>query len=100
MMSIVFRRMKYDNKNMDEKYRGDRDEILYFLKDFKVPSTNNSAEIAQRPTKIKQKIGKFRSMDGAEAYSIIRSCIITYKKNNINVLKALISAFNNNIVLV
>lgn len=96
----LFRRMKYDNKNMDEKYRGDRDEILYFLKDFKVPSTNNPAEVAQRPTKIKQKIGKFRSMDGAECYATIRSCISTYKKNNINVLKALTAAFDNNTVLV
>lgn len=96
----LFKRMKYDNKNMDEKYRGDRDEILYFLKDFKVSSTNNPAEVAQRPVKIKQKIGKFRSVDGAESYAIIRSCISTYKKNNINVLKALTSAFDNNVILV
>lgn len=96
----LFRRMKYDNKNMDEKYRGDRDEILYFLKDFKVPSTNNPAEVAQRPTKIKQKTGKFRSRSGAECYAVTRSCISTYKKNNINVLKALISAFDNNTVLI
>ncbi len=77
----LFKRMKYDNKNMDEKYRGDRDEILYFLKDFEVPSTNNIAEVAQRPAKIKQKIGKFRSNEGAENYVIIRSCISTYKNN-------------------
>ncbi len=96
----LFRRMKFDNKNMDEKYRGDRDEILYFLKDFKVPSTNNPAESAQRPVKIKQKVGKFRSLNGAENYAIIRSCISTYKKNNINVLAALESAFANNTILV
>lgn len=96
----LFRRMKYDNKNMDEKYRGDRDEILYFLKDFKVPATNNPAEVAQRPIKIKQKNGKFRSMEGAENYAIIRSCISTYKKNDINILKALKSAFENNPVLI
>ena len=96
----LFRRMKYDNKNMDDKYRGDRDEILYFLKDFKVPSSNNAAESAQRPTKIKQKIGKFRSIEGAENYVIIRSCISTYKKNDINILKALKNAFKNNIILV
>ncbi len=77
----LFKRTKYDNKNMDEKYRGDRDEILYFLKDFEVPSTNNIAEVAQRPAKIKQKIGKFRSNEGAENYVIIRSCISTYKNN-------------------
>lgn len=96
----LFRRMKYDNKNMDKNYRGDRDEILYFLKDFKVPSTNNSAEAAQRPTKIKQKVGKFRSYNGAESYAIIRSCINTYKKNSINILKALKAAFNNNTVII
>lgn len=96
----LWRRMKYDNKNMDKEYRGDRDEILYFLKDFKVPSTNNAAEVAQRPGKVKQKIGKFRSIDGSENYSRIRSCISTYKKNDINVFNSLISAFNDNIVIV
>ena len=96
----LFRRMKYDNKNMDEKYRGDRDEILYFLKDFKVPATNNPTEVAQRPTKIKQKVGKFRSYDGAECYATIRSCISTYKKNDTNVLKALVSAFNGIVAIV
>lgn len=95
----LFRRMKYDNKNMDKNYRGDRDEILYFLKDFNVPSTNNQAETDQRPAKIKQKIGKFRCLNGAECYTIIRSCINTYKKKEINVLKALISAFSNNTII-
>lgn len=96
----LYRRMKYDNKNMDEKYRGDRDEILYFLKDFKVPATNNPAEVAQRPTKIKQKVGKFRSYDGAECYAIIRSCISTYKKNDTNVLKSLVSSFKGIVAIV
>ena len=96
----LFKRMKYDNKNMDEKYRGDRDEIMYFIKDFKVPSTNNAAEQAQRPVKIKQKIGKFRSYDGAENYGIIRSCISTYKKNGVNVLNALRKAFNKEPVII
>ena len=96
----LFKRMKYDNKNMDPKYRGDKEEILYFLKDFKVPSTNNAAESAQRPTKIKQKIGKFRSMEGAKSYAVIRSCISTYKKNAVNVLDALKRAFNNQPVII
>lgn len=96
----LFRRMKYDNKNMDKKYRGDRDEILYFLKDFKISSTNNAAESAQRPVKIKQKIGKFRSVDGANTYAVIRSCISTYKKNAVNVLYALQQAFNNTAIIV
>ena len=36
-------------------------EILYFMNDFKIPSTNNQIETDLRPIKIKQKIGKFRS---------------------------------------
>ena len=95
----LWKRMKYDNKKMDKNIRGDRDEILYFLKDFKVPSTNNPAEVAQRPVKIKQKIGKFRCDEGANTYAIIRSSISTYKKNDINVFEALISAFNNRTII-
>ena len=96
----LWTRMKYDNKKMDEKIRGDRDEILYFLKDFNVPSTNNQAERDQRNAKMKQKTGKWRSVDGAENYAIIRSCINTYKKNGINLLEALTSSFNNNPIIV
>ena len=96
----LWRRMKYDNKNMDSEYRGDRDEILYFLKDFRIPATNNAAESSQRPAKIKQKIGKFRSTSGAENYVIIRSCISTYKKNDTNVFKTLVSAFKGIIAIV
>ena len=89
----LFTRLKYDNKNMNNKIRGDRDEVLYFLKDFNVPSTNNNAESSQRGVKIKQKIGKFRSINGAENYLRIKSCILTYKKHNKDILNALINAF-------
>lgn len=95
----LWTRMKYDNTGISKDTKGDKHEILYFLKDFKVPSTNNDAETAQRPAKIKQKIGKFRSLDGAEAYSKIRSCISTYKKNQVNVLQALILALNHNPII-
>lgn len=89
----LFTRLKYDNKNMDKKIRGDRDEVLYFLKDFSVPSTNNNAESSQRGVKIKQKIGKFRSVDGTENYLRIKSCILTYKKQNKDILNSLVNAF-------
>lgn len=78
----------------------DKEQILYFLKDFKIPTTNNQAEVDQRNIKIKQKIGKFRSLDGAEVYAIIRSCINTYKKNKINILQAFVSAFDNAPIIV
>lgn len=90
----LFTRLKYDNKTMDKKIRGDRDEVLYFLKDFNVPATNNNAESSQRGIKIKQKIGKFRSVDGSDSYLRIKSCILTYKKQNKDILDALVNAFD------
>ncbi|MEG0021588.1 MAG: transposase [Bacilli bacterium] len=95
----LFTRLKYDNKKMNNKIRGDRDEILYFLKDFNVPSTNNNAESSQRGVKIKQKIGKFRSENGAESYLNIKSCILTYKKQSIDILNTLTSAFDGSVVI-
>ena len=96
----LFTRMKYNNKEMNKNIRGDRDEILYFLKDFKVPATNNQAEVDQRNAKIKQKIGKWRCEEGANDYAIIRSCINTYKKNDVNVLKALIASFDKQPIII
>lgn len=78
----------------------DKKQILYFLQDFKVPATNNQAESDLRPSKIKQKIGKFRSAVGADNYVIIRSCVNTYKKNNINILEAFTRAFGSKPILV
>ena len=90
----LFTRLKYDNKNMDPKIRGDRDEVLYFLRDFNVPSTNNNAESSQRGVKIKQKVGKFRSVEGANNYLIIKSCILTCKKQKLDILKSITNGFN------
>ena len=88
-----FTRLKYDNKKMDNKIRGDRDEVLYFLKDFNVPSTNNEVESSQRGVKIKQKVGKLRSLEGANNYLVIKSCILTCKKQNIDILNSIEKAF-------
>lgn len=81
----------------DEK---EKEQILYFIKDFNVPATNSQVEVDQRGLKIKQKIGKFRSKDSADEYAIVRSCILTYKKNGINVMDAIRSAFDNNPVII
>ncbi len=95
----LFTRLKYDNKQMNPKIRGDRDEVLYFLKDFKVPSTNNDAESSQRGVKIKQKIGKFRGEEGANNYLIIKSCILTYKKQKLDILDSIKQAFEGQTIL-
>lgn len=92
---------EYENerKLLSRMEDSDKEQILYFLKDFKVPATNNPVELDQRNIKLKQKIGKFRSELGAEIYAIIRSCINTYKKHGINVYKALVKAFENNTII-
>lgn len=95
----LFTRLKYDNKKMDSKIRGDRDEILYFLKDFDVPSTNNNAESSQRGVKIKQKIGKFRSEEGTNNYLIIKSCILTFKKQKLDILNSIKQSFEGQTIL-
>ena len=88
-----------ERKLLSRMEDSDKEQILYFLKDFKVPATNNQAESDQRNIKIKQKIGKFRSDGGAEIYAIIRSCINTYKKQGINVYYSLIKAFKGETIL-
>jgi hypothetical protein len=71
-----------------------------FLKKFFVLFSNNRAESDLRGIKIKQKVGKFRSIEGAAIYAIIRSCTSTYKKNKINLYKALSSLFTENPILI
>lgn len=95
----LFKRLKYDCKKMNKDIRGDKEEILYFIKDFKVPSTNNAAEVSQRGVKIKQKNGKFRSFEGAENYLIIKSCILTFKKLELDILKSIKTTFEGKTVL-
>ena len=53
---------EYDNKRklLTRMEEDDKEQILYFLKDFKVPATNNQAETDQRNIKIKQKNWKIQ----------------------------------------
>ena len=85
------------NRFEDKKERA---EILFFIKDFKIPSTNNQIETDLRPIKIKQKIGKFRSEKGAKLYAEIRSCINTYKKQNYSPFSMLEKGFNKKLQIV
>lgn len=73
---------------------------LLFLRKFFVPFSNNRAESDLRGIKIKQKTGKFRSIDGANIYAVIKSCTSTYEKNNINLYQALKSIFTSEPILI
>lgn len=75
------------------------DNHLLFLKKFFVPFSNNRAEADLRGVKIKQKTGKFRSVEGANIYAVVKSCLSTYNKNNINPFSALINLLEGNPIL-
>ena len=80
--------------NLLRRFRQYGDAILRFVGDFAVPFTNNTAERAVRMPKVKQKIsGCFRTLDGAEHFCVIRSCLDTLRKQGHNMLAVLQHAF-------
>lgn len=83
--------------NLLRRFRQHADSILRFVADFAVPFTNNTAERAVRMPKVKQKIsGCFRTLDGAEHFCVIRSCLDTLRKQGHNMLAVLQHAFAGN----
>ncbi len=91
------RKKKTKPRNLIERFRDYADDILRFFYDFKVPFDNNFSERDIRMMKVKQKIsGCFRSFDGAKFFARIRSFIVTARKQNVNVFKALRNLFMDN----
>lgn len=83
--------------NLLRRLREHADAVLLFIANPIVPFTNNLAERAVRTPKVKQKIsGCFRSFDGADHFTVIRSCLDTLKKQGYGMLDVLRRAFNGN----
>ena len=76
-----------------DKYKED---VLRFLKEEKVPFTNNQAERDLRMMKLKQKIsGGFRTRQGADIFVSIRSFISTMRKQKQDIFQGLYEVLSN-----
>ena len=86
------RKCKSKAANLGQRFELHKESILRFLADARVPFDNNQAERDIRMTKVKQKIsGLFRTKEGAQDFSVLRSFISTLIKQNLPLHASLVA---------
>lgn len=81
---------KSTSRNLLERLRDFKGDVLRFMDVNILPFTNNTAENDIRMTKVQQKIsGCFRSMEGAYIFCRVRSYLLTCQKNDVSPTVAL-----------
>jgi len=87
-------------KNLLDRLRDFKDQVLAFLVHPKIPFDNNQGERDIRMAKLKQKIsGCFRGPSGGEIFSRIRGYVSTLRKNDLNILEGIESSFEQSPIL-
>jgi len=88
------RRKQSKAKNLLDRLRDYKENVLAFLTHPSIPFDNNLGERDLRMVKLKQKIsGCFRGPNGGNYFARIRGYISTLRKNNQKILKGIQATF-------
>jgi transposase len=88
------------SKNLLDRLRDFKENVLAFLTHPLIPFDNNLGERDIRMAKLKQKIsGCFRGPDGGTIFARIRGYVSTLRKNDLNILEGIQSAFDKSPIL-